>query len=59
MILDTFYLLFRTDIPAAVEKDIKGLDKQISDLAAKGKKRSAEEEKEPAASAGAPSDMGY
>lgn len=45
-ILDTFYLLFKTDIPASAGKDIAGLNKQISELAAKGKKRSDEETKQ-------------
>jgi len=45
-ILDTFYLLFKTDIPTSVQKEIAGLDKQLDDLAKKGKKRSEEENKE-------------
>lgn len=45
-VLDTFYLLFKTDIPSNVEKDIKNLDKQLDDVAKKGKKRHEEEIKE-------------
>lgn len=44
-ILDTFFLLFKTDAKSA-QQDIASLDKQISQLAAKGKKRSEEENKE-------------
>lgn len=42
MILDQFYLLFKTDASGA-SGDIKKLDDQISQLAAKGKKRSDQE----------------
>lgn len=45
MILDSFYLLFKTDASGA-SGDIKKLDDQISSLAAKGKKRSEQEDKE-------------
>jgi hypothetical protein len=45
MILDSFYLLFKTDAGQA-KNDVAELDKQISQLAAKGQKRSGEEQKE-------------
>jgi VIT1/CCC1 family predicted Fe2+/Mn2+ transporter len=42
-VLDTFYLLFKTDIPQAARADIASLDKQIDDLTTKGKKRTDQE----------------
>lgn len=44
-ILDTFYLLFKSDAPAA-GKEVDELDKKISSLAAKGKLRNESEIKE-------------
>lgn len=44
-VLDTFYILFKTNSAEAVQ-DVKTLDKQISDLSAKGKKRTEDEEKQ-------------
>lgn len=43
--LDTFYIRFKTDASGA-KVDIAALDKQITQLATKGKKRSEEEQKE-------------
>jgi len=45
-ILDTFFLDFKTQNVAQTSNDIKNLDKQISDLAAKGNKRNEEEQKQ-------------
>lgn len=45
-VLDTFYLLFKTDAAGEASKDIANLDKQISTLAAKGKARNEAEVKE-------------
>lgn len=44
-VLDSFYLLFRTDAAGAAKKDIEELDKQITQLAAKGKKLTDEDVK--------------
>jgi hypothetical protein len=44
-VLDTFYLLFKTDAKGT-QADVAALDKQISALAAKGKSRSEDEVKE-------------
>ena len=46
MILDTFYLLFKSQGAKEAAKDVADLDKQIAELAAKGKKRSDEETKQ-------------
>jgi polyhydroxyalkanoate synthesis regulator phasin len=43
-VLDTFYLLFKTDAPGA-QQQAAALDKQLDELAKKGKKRSEEENK--------------
>lgn len=45
MILDTLFLLFKTDAPGA-KTDIDAIDKQIDQLTAKGKKRSDQENKQ-------------
>jgi hypothetical protein len=45
-ILDTLYLLFKTDIPASAGKEVAALDKQLDELGKKGKKRSEEENKQ-------------
>src|ERR1700684_659048 len=44
-VLDTFYLLFKSDAKGA-QADVAALDKQISALAAKGKSRNEAEVKE-------------
>ena len=44
-LFDTFFLLFKTDAPQAAA-EVAALDKKISELAAKGKARSEEENKE-------------
>ncbi len=44
-VLDTFYLIFKTDAKGA-SNDVKNLDRQISELAAKGKQRSEAESKQ-------------
>jgi hypothetical protein len=41
-VLDTFYLLFKTDAPGA-KAEAAALDKQLDELEKKGKKRSEDE----------------
>jgi hypothetical protein len=45
-VLDTFYLLFKTDISSGASPEVRTLDKQIDDLTAKGAKRSEQEQKQ-------------
>ena len=45
-VLDTFYLLFKTDATTGAASDIKQLENQIDSLTAKGRKRSDEENKQ-------------
>lgn len=45
-VLDTWYLLFKTDIPKEASPEIARLDKQIDELSKKGKKRSEDENKQ-------------
>ncbi|MHC5541180.1 hypothetical protein ACYOEI_23405, partial [Singulisphaera rosea] len=45
-VLDTFYLLFKTDIPKEAGADISKLDKQLDELGKKGKKRTEDENKQ-------------